>query len=115
MQLLLANSHRAAAFNRRLRLPGANSVADEPRNGLSTEELTAILREVRDRVRARHPQSSGGPAEVPLPDLMPLVRARDAAEGKVAAIGTVNPRRGGPLNALVQFIKTMVARRSTGT
>ena len=27
---------------------------------LSTEELTAILREVRDRARARHPQSSGG-------------------------------------------------------
>ena len=29
---------------------------------------------------------------LPLPDLMPLVHARDAALGKVAAIGTVNPR-----------------------
>jgi 2-polyprenyl-3-methyl-5-hydroxy-6-metoxy-1,4-benzoquinol methylase len=85
-------------------------VAGEDRNGMTTEELTAILREVRDRVRARHPQSSGGAAEIPLPDLMPLVRTRDAAEGKVAAIGTVNPRRGGPLNALVQFIKKTVAR-----
>jgi 2-polyprenyl-3-methyl-5-hydroxy-6-metoxy-1,4-benzoquinol methylase len=85
-------------------------VADEHRNGMTTEELTAILREVRDRVRARHPQSSGSPAEIPLPDLMPLVRARDAAEGKVAAIGTVNPRRGGPLNALLQSVKKMVAR-----
>src|ERR1044071_6835976 len=77
---------------------------------MTTEELTAILREVRDRVRARHPQSSGDGVALPLPDLMPLVHARDAAEGKVAAIGTVNPRRGGPLNAVIQFAKRMVAR-----
>ena len=43
-------------------------------------------------------------------DLMPLLHARDAAESKVAAIGTVNPRRGGPLNSLVQWTKGMVAR-----
>jgi 2-polyprenyl-3-methyl-5-hydroxy-6-metoxy-1,4-benzoquinol methylase len=85
-------------------------VAAEEGNGMTTEELTAILREVRDRVRARHPQATGGPAEIQLPDLMPLVRTRDAAEGKVASIGTVNPRRGGPLNALVQFTKKTVAR-----
>ena len=30
--------------------------------------------------------------------------------GKVAAIGTVNPRRGGPVNALVQGWKRLVAR-----
>jgi O-antigen chain-terminating methyltransferase len=77
---------------------------------MTTEELTAILREVRDRVRARHPQSGDGPADFPLPDLMPLVRARDAAEGKVASIGTVNPRRGGPLNAIIQTVKKTVAR-----
>ena len=41
---------------------------------------------------------------------MPLVHARDAAEGKVAAIGTVNPRRPGLVNSTAQFIKRMVAR-----
>ena len=38
------------------------------------------------------------------------MHARDAALGKVAAIGTVNPRRGGPLNWLVQAWKRLVAR-----
>lgn len=73
---------------------------------MDTDELTALLREVRERVRARHPEAS----TAPLPDLMPLVHARDAAEGKVAAIGTVNPRAGGPLNWLIQQIKKMIAR-----
>ena len=41
---------------------------------------------------------------------MPLAHARDAAEAKVAAIGSVNPRRGGPLNALIQAAKRAVAR-----
>src|SRR5215471_8681843 len=41
---------------------------------------------------------------------MPLVHARDAAEAKVASIGAVNPRRGGPLNALAQLAKKAVAR-----
>ena len=41
---------------------------------------------------------------------MPLVHARDAALGKVAAIGTVNPRPGGPINSLVQAWKRFVAR-----
>ena len=77
---------------------------------MTGEELTAILREVRDRVRARHPQPSGDGTPLPLPDLMPMVHARDAAEGKVAAIGTVNPRRGGPFNAVIQFAKRTVAR-----
>ena len=75
---------------------------------MDTDELTAILQEVRDRVRTRHPESpaSGGG----LPDLMPLLHARDAAEAKVAAIGTVNPRAGGPLNWLAQQAKKAVAR-----
>ena len=47
---------------------------------------------------------------MPLPDLMPLAHARDAALGKVAAIGTVNPRPGGVVNSLVQAWKRMVAR-----
>jgi O-antigen chain-terminating methyltransferase len=72
-------------------------------------ELIAILREVRERVRARHPETSAG-ADIALPDLLPLVHARDAALGKVAAIGTVNPRTGGLLNAVVQAWKRFVAR-----
>jgi len=73
-------------------------------------ELTALLQSVRDRVRARNPQTAAGGLDVPLPDLMPVVHARDAALGKVAAIGTVNPRPGGLLNNLVQAWKRFVAR-----
>ena len=77
---------------------------------MESDELIAILREVRHRVRARHPENSAGSQDVPLPDLLPMVHARDAAMGKVAAIGTVNPRRGGIGNALVQGWKRLVAR-----
>ena len=76
---------------------------------MESAELIAILREVREQVRARHPEGSA-PGDIPLPDLLPLVHARDAALGKVAAIGMVNPRRGGPVNALVQGWKRLVAR-----
>ena len=69
------------------------------------DELTAAIREVRDRVRARHPEGSLGLDGVAAPDLMPLVHARDAAEAKVAAIGTVNPRPPGLKNSIVQFVK----------
>src|SRR4051794_3644433 len=41
---------------------------------------------------------------------MPLTHARDAALGKVAAIGTVNPRPGGIANSLGQAWKRFVAR-----
>ena len=77
---------------------------------MESAELIAILREVRDRVRARHPQTSAGASDIALPDLLPLIHARDAAMGKVAAIGTVNPRRGGPLNAVLQASKRFIAR-----
>jgi 2-polyprenyl-3-methyl-5-hydroxy-6-metoxy-1,4-benzoquinol methylase len=77
---------------------------------MESDELVAMLQAVRERVRASHPENHAGASNIPLPDLMPLVHARDAALGKVAAIGTVNPRRGGPLNALVQAWKRMVAR-----
>jgi len=76
---------------------------------VDTDELTAILQEVRDRVRARHPEAATA-AALPLPDLMPLLHARDAAEAKVAAIGTVNPRAPGPLNWLAQQVKKAIAR-----
>lgn len=81
---------------------------------MESAELVAILREVRDRVRARNPEviDTGDPAgsPVPLPDLLPLLHARDAALGKVAAIGSVNPRSGGIANAIVQTWKKFVAR-----
>ena len=75
---------------------------------MESAELIAILREVRDKVQARHPQGVVG--DLPLPDLMPLVHARDSALGKVASIGMVNPRRGGLLNAVIQGWKQFVAR-----
>ncbi len=77
---------------------------------MESAELIAILREVRERVRARNPQATPGESAISLPDLMPLVHARDGAMGKVAAIGTVNPRPGGLANALVQGWKRFVAR-----
>jgi O-antigen chain-terminating methyltransferase len=76
---------------------------------VESAELIAILHEVRDRVRARHPRTTAE-AGIALPDLLPLMHARDAAMGKVAAIGTVNPRRGGPVNWLVQTWKHLVSR-----
>lgn len=78
---------------------------------LADEELTAIIRGIRDRVRARYPGASTTDRwRIPLPDLMPIAHARDAAESKVAAIGKVNPRGRGPLNALAQLGKKIVAR-----
>ena len=80
-------------------------------NGMNGEELAADpARDARARARAASAVGGRIGGRSPLPDLMPLVHARDAAEAKVAAIGTVNPRRGGPLNALVQVVKRTVAR-----
>jgi O-antigen chain-terminating methyltransferase len=76
---------------------------------VESAELIAILREVRERVRARNPQAAAG-VDIALPDLMPLMHARDAAMGKVAAIGTVNPRAGGIVNGVVQMWKRLLAR-----
>ena len=41
---------------------------------------------------------------------MPIVHARDAAQAKIAAIGSVNPRAGGLLNSLIQFVKKTISR-----
>jgi O-antigen chain-terminating methyltransferase len=73
------------------------------------EELAAVIAEIRQRVRARNPNGVAA-GNVPLPDLTPLLHARDAAEAKVASIGTVNPRRGGLANSLIQGTKRMLAR-----
>jgi 2-polyprenyl-3-methyl-5-hydroxy-6-metoxy-1,4-benzoquinol methylase len=83
----------------------ANAAADH----LKVEEIVQIVRGIQERVRGRYP---GGAAQggVVLPDLMPLVEARDAAEAKVAAIGTVNPRPPGFINSLAQGFKRIIAR-----
>jgi 2-polyprenyl-3-methyl-5-hydroxy-6-metoxy-1,4-benzoquinol methylase len=74
------------------------------------DELTAAIQAVRDRVRARHPENGLGVEGVAAADLHPLLHARDAAEAKVAAIGTVNPRRAGLKNSVVQWFKRKIAR-----
>ena len=74
------------------------------------EELTAAIREVRARARARTPDGNLGLEGVVPPDLTPLLQARDAAEAKVAAIGTVNPRPPGLKNSLAQSVKRLIAR-----
>ncbi len=77
---------------------------------MAADDIASAIREIQQRVRARYPDGTAGSASVPLPDLMPIVHARDAAESKVAAIGTVNPRRGGLLNSVAQKVKRLVAR-----
>ena len=94
-----------------------------PSDEAKIDELRAIVEAVRDRVRARYPEpSSNGAADssapsfseqrirVPLADLTPLVHARDAAQAKIASIGSVNPRAGGLLNRLIQVVKKTIAR-----
>jgi O-antigen chain-terminating methyltransferase len=77
--------------------------------GASAEELTAVVREIRERVRARY-SGQTGLGDIPMPDLLPLLHARDAAEAKVAAIGSVNPRGPGLVNSAIQRVKRLVAR-----
>ncbi|MEO5926010.1 MAG: methyltransferase domain-containing protein [Bryobacteraceae bacterium] len=77
---------------------------------MTDQELTAAIHLVRDRARANAPQGALGPEGVAATNLMPLVHARDAADAKVAAIGTVNPRPGGVLNSLAQSAKRMISR-----
>lgn len=73
-------------------------------------ELAQLVSEIRERVRARHAASTGGGIDIPLPDLTPLLHARDAAQAKVAAIGSVNPRPGGVVNSFIQAVKRNIAR-----
>jgi O-antigen chain-terminating methyltransferase len=75
----------------------------------NSEEIAAVVQEIRDRVRARYPDRAPG-AGVVLPDLLPILHERDAAEAKVAAIGAVNPRPSGLLNSLAQSVKKLVSR-----
>ena len=73
-----------------------------------SQDLAAAIREIQERVRRRHPTSAKG--QIELADLKPAVAARDAAAAKIAAIGRVNPRAGGPVNAVIQAAKRLVAR-----
>lgn len=77
---------------------------------MTDEELTAAIQEVQQRARSRVPQGSLGLDGVTAADLMPLVHARDAAEAKVAAIGTVNPRPPGFKNGIIQRFKRLASR-----
>jgi 2-polyprenyl-3-methyl-5-hydroxy-6-metoxy-1,4-benzoquinol methylase len=77
---------------------------------VTDDELTAAIQEVQAKARSRVPQGSLGLEGVTAADLMPLVHARDAAEAKVAAIGTVNPRPPGFRNAIIQRLKRLVSR-----
>jgi 2-polyprenyl-3-methyl-5-hydroxy-6-metoxy-1,4-benzoquinol methylase len=77
---------------------------------LEDDELTAAIRAVRERVRARHPENGLGVEGVAAADLLPLLHARDSAEAKVAAIGTVNPRPPGFKNNIAQWFKKKIAR-----
>jgi O-antigen chain-terminating methyltransferase len=77
-------------------------------NDRKTAELAEMVRAIRERVATNYPTEGAGGLR--LPDLMPVVYARDAAEGKVAAIGTVNPRPPGLLNDLTQAAKRGVSR-----
>jgi 2-polyprenyl-3-methyl-5-hydroxy-6-metoxy-1,4-benzoquinol methylase len=77
---------------------------------VTDDELTAAIREVQERVRSRAPQGLLGLEGVTAAELLPLVHARDAAEAKVAAIGTVNPRPSGFKNAVIQRFKRFVSR-----
>jgi O-antigen chain-terminating methyltransferase len=82
-----------------------------PTDAEKVAELNAIVAAVRNRVRnsAAQPEN-GDQIRIPSTDLMPLVHARDAAQAKVAAIGSVNPRAGGLLNKAVQSVKKLIAR-----
>ncbi len=77
---------------------------------MTDQELSAAIQEVREKARANAPQGALGPEGVTAVNLMPMVHARDAADAKVAAIGTVNPRAGGLLNSILQAGKRAIAR-----
>ncbi len=77
---------------------------------MSPQEIEAAVAKIRDRVQERYRKTVEDLDGFALPPLDPLGHARDAAEGKAAAIGRVNPRRGGPVNNAIQYAKRLVAR-----
>ncbi len=68
------------------------------------------MRVIPSRTGLAGDASQGRGITVAIADLMPLVHARDAAQAKIAAIGSVNPRRGGLVNGVIQGVKKNIAR-----
>ena len=77
---------------------------------MTAEQVNEVVREIRERVRGRYQKEVAEIPDFTLPALDPLGHARDAAEGKSASIGTVNPRPPGLLNGAVQAVKRKIAR-----
>lgn len=76
-------------------------------------ELTELIAGIRDEVRRRHAataETGAGIEPLELPDLLPILHARDAAFGRAGAIGRVNPRPGGVVNAVIQGCKQFLSR-----
>jgi len=76
----------------------------------SPDEISATVKEIRDRARDRYEKKVPEVADFELPPLDGLGNARDAAEGHVASIGRVNPRPPGLVNNIVQGFKKLVGR-----
>ncbi len=77
---------------------------------MTPEDIQTVVEEIRERVRRRYERTVPDLPDFELPALHPLGEARDAAEAKVAAIGSVNPRPPGLLNSLAQSLKGLIAR-----
>ena len=77
---------------------------------MTPEQVSAVVNEIRERVKERHQKTVPALPDFRLPELDSLGNARDVAEGKVAAIGTVNPRPPGFVNRLIQAGKRRIAR-----
>jgi O-antigen chain-terminating methyltransferase len=92
--------------------------AETEQSAARIAELNALVEGIRERVRTRYPRPEDGsngsgpapPVRVVAADLMPVVHARDAAQAKMAAIGSVNPRAGGLINQIIQALKKAIAR-----
>jgi 2-polyprenyl-3-methyl-5-hydroxy-6-metoxy-1,4-benzoquinol methylase len=77
---------------------------------MKPEQIAAVVEEIRERVRGRYAKGPPALPDFELPDLNLLAEAREAAESKVASIGTVNPRPPSPLSTVIQALKRVVAR-----
>ena len=77
---------------------------------MTPEEIQTVVEEIRERVRRRYERKVPDLPDFELPTLHPVGEARDAAEAKVAAIGSVNPRPPGLVNGLAQWVKGSIAR-----
>lgn len=77
---------------------------------ISPDEVSATVKEIRDRARDRYQKKVPEVADFELPPLDGLGNARDAAEGHVASIGRVNPRPPGLVNSIAQGFKKLVGR-----